>query len=378
MIRVAVNVRFLLPGDSLEGIGRYTFETLRRLVAAHPQVAFDFLFDRAYDPRYVFGPNVTPHVLGPPARHPVLWWLWFEVSVARWLRRHQPAAFLSFDGYTTLRTTVPRVTVLHDLAFEHFPAGIPTLVRRYYQHFTPQFARASAAVVAVSEATKTDLGRTYGLDAARITVAPNAPATHFQPLPAAEHVAVRTRYAGGQPYFLFVGALHPRKNLVNLLRAFDDFKTTTNSSAQLVLVGRWAWQTGAIAATYRALRHQDAVHLTGRLTDAELAQLYGAARALCYIPFFEGFGLPVVEAQACGCPVLTSDCSSLPEAAGLGGALLVPPADVAAIAAALTHLDGDEALRQRLVQQGFANVRRFSWDETAARVWAALAAVIQP
>ncbi len=378
MIRIAVNVRFLLPGDSLEGIGRYTFETLRRLVAAHPEVAFDFLFDRPFDPRYVFGPNVTPHVLGPPARHPTLWWLWLEVSVARWLRRHQPAAFLSFDGYTTLRTTVPRLTVLHDLAFEHFPVGIPNLVRRYYQRYTPRFARASAGVIAVSEATKADLVRTYGLDPARIVVAPNAPAPHFQPLPAAEHAAVRAEFAGGQPYFLFVGALHPRKNLPNLLRAFDDFKTATGSATQLVLVGRWAWQTGAIAATYRALRHQQDVHLTGRLTDGALARLYGAARALCYVPFFEGFGLPVVEAQASGCPVITSDCSSLPEAAGPGGAIFVAPDDTAALAAALGRLDADAALRAQLSAQGFVNVRRFSWAETAIRVWAALAAIVIP
>ncbi len=376
-MRIAVNVRFLLPGDSLEGIGRYTFETLRRLVAAHPETGFDFLFDRPYDARYVFGPNVTAHVLAPPARHPVLWWVWFEVSVARWLRRHRPAAFLSFDGYTTLNTTVPRLTVLHDLAFEHFPAGIPALVRRYYQYFTPRFARASAAVVAVSEATKADLVQTYGLEAARITVAPNAPAAYFQPLPVAEHAAVQQQYADGKPYFLFVGALHPRKNLPNLLRAFDAFKTATGSGTQLVLVGRWAWQTGAIAETYRALRHQKAVHLTGRLTDTELARLYGAAQALCYIPFFEGFGLPVVEAQASGCPVLTADCSSLPEAAGPGGAVLVPPADVPAITDALTRLNADAALRDRLRAQGFANVQRFSWDTTAGRVWAALESVVR-
>ncbi|MBC7448145.1 MAG: glycosyltransferase family 4 protein [Hymenobacteraceae bacterium] len=375
MIRIAVNVRFLLPGDSLEGIGRYTFETLRRLVAAHPAVAFDFLFDRPFDPRYVFGPNVTPHVLGPPARHPVLWWAWFEGSVARWLRRHRPAVFLSFDGYTTLRTSVPRLTVLHDLAFEHFPAGIPALVRRYYQHYTPRFARASAGVIAVSEATKADLVRAYDLDPARITVAPNAPAAYFRPLPAAAHAAVRAQYAGGQPYFLFVGALHPRKNLPNLLRAFDAFKAATGSATQLVLVGRWAWQTGAIAETYRALRYQEAVHLTGRLTDVELARLYGAARALCYVPFFEGFGLPVVEAQASGCPVITSDCSSLPEAAGAGGALFVPPADVPALTVALTRLDTDPALRAQLTARGFENVRRFSWDETAARIWEAVAAI---
>ncbi len=375
-MRIAVNVRFLLPGDSLEGLGRYTYETVRRLVAAHPDVTFDFLFDRPFDARYVFGPNVVAHVLPPPARHPVLWWLWFEVSVARWLRRHRPAALLSFDNYSTLNTTVPRLTVIHDLAFEHFPQGITPLVRRYLRYFVPRFARASAGVIAVSEATKADLVATYRLDPARITVALNAPATHFRPLPPAAHAAVRAQYAGGAPYFMFVGALHPRKNLVNLLRAFDDFKTATGSPTQLVLVGRWGWQTGAIAATYRALRHQGAVRLAGRLTDAELARLYGAARALCYVPFFEGFGLPVVEAQASGCPVLTSACSSLPEAAGPDGALFVPPADVPALTAALARLDADDALRARLREQGFGNAARFSWDETAARVWHALLQIV--
>ena len=293
-MQIAVNVRFLLPGDRLEGIGRYTYETASRLVRAHPDVTFHFLFDRPFDPRYVFAPNVVPHVLRPPARHPVLWWLWFEVSVAAWLRRHRPAAFLSFDSYTTLNTRVPRVTIFHDLAFEHFPQGISPLVRRYYQHFMPRFARASARLLTVSQATKDDVARTYGIDPARMTVAYNAPAPVFQPLPAAGQQAVRDQYAAGQPYFLFVGALHPRKNLVNLLRAFDAFKTATGSPTQLLLVGRWAWQTGAIADQYRAMRHQQAVQLTGRVPDAELARLYAAARATCYVPFFEGFGLPVV------------------------------------------------------------------------------------
>ncbi len=372
MPRIAVNVRFLLPGGQLEGIGRYTFETVQRLVAAHPDITFDFLFDRPFDPRYQFGPNVVPHVLGPPARHPFLWWIWFEVSVARWLRRNRPDAFLSFDGYTTLNTTVPRLTVMHDLAFEHFPQGIPGLVRRYYQHFTPRYARASAGVVAVSEATKADLVQTYGLDPQKITVAPNAPAAHFQPLAEAAQAAVREQYAQGAAYFLFVGALHPRKNLPNLLRAFDAFKTATGSATQLVLVGRWAWQASATADTYAAMQHKESVHLTGRLTDAELARLYGAARALCYVPFFEGFGLPVVEAQASGCPVLTSDTSSLPEAAGPGGAVLVDPANVPQLTAALTSLDTDPALRAALVAKGFEHVKRYDWASTATKMWTAL------
>src|SRR6476469_7589069 len=126
-MHIAVNTRFLLPGGHLEGIGRFTFETLRHLVAQHPAVTFHFLFDRACDARYLLGPNVVPHVLRPPARHPFLFVAWFEVAVAAWLARHRPAAFLSPDGFTTLNTRVPRVTVIHDLAFEHFPLDVGLL-----------------------------------------------------------------------------------------------------------------------------------------------------------------------------------------------------------------------------------------------------------
>ena len=140
---IAVNTRFLLPGDQLEGIGRFTYETVRRLVQQHPEHTFHFLFDRPFDRRYLFGPHVVPHVLRPPARHPLLFVAWFEGAVAAWLHRHRPAAFLSTDGFTTLRTRVPRVTVVHDLAFEHYPQDVGRLMRQYYHFFFPRFVRAS-------------------------------------------------------------------------------------------------------------------------------------------------------------------------------------------------------------------------------------------
>jgi hypothetical protein len=119
-LHIAVNTRFLLPGDTLEGIGRFTYETLSRMVRQHPEHTFHFLFDRAYDSRYVFAANVVPHVLAPPARHPLLFVAWFEGAVAIWLSRHRPAVLLSTDGFTTLATSVPRVTVVHDLALSTF------------------------------------------------------------------------------------------------------------------------------------------------------------------------------------------------------------------------------------------------------------------
>ena len=379
-MQVAVNTRFLLPGDHLEGIGRFTHETLRHLVAQHPDVTFHFLFDRAYDSRYLFGPNVVPHVLFPPARHPFLFVAWFEGAVARWLARHRLAVFLSPDGFTTLNTRVPRVTVIHDLAFEHFPLDVGLLQRKYYHFFSPRFARASEQLVAVSEATKADIVQTYSISPAKIRVAYNAPTPLFQPQPEAAQRETRRRYSQGQPYFLFVGALQPRKNLGKLLQAFDLFKENGGpavASAQLLIVGRKAWKAGPILDAYQRMRHPATVNFTGRVADPELASLYAAARATVYVPYFEGFGIPIVEAQASGCPVLTANTSSMPEVAGEGGALLVDPHNVEDIAAGLTRLWHEAELRQQLVARGHENLSRFSWARSAEVLWEAVCAALK-
>ena len=367
-MHIAVNVRFLLPGDKLEGIGRFTYEVVQRLVVAHPEHTFHFLFDRPYDPKYLFGPNVVPHVLLPPARHALLFVAWFEGAVAWWLHRHRPAVFLSPDGFTTLNTTVPRLTVLHDLAFEHFPHDVSFWPRHYYRLFARRFARASERLVVVSEATRQDVLATYDVDPGKIRVVYNAAGAHFCPQAEEVQQATRERFSAGTPYFLFVGALQPRKNLGNLLRAFDQFKAQTGAATKLLIVGRTAWKAGPIFDVYQTLHHRQDVHLTGRVTDEELVHLYAAALATVYVPYFEGFGIPIVEAQACGCPVITSNRSSLPEVAG-DAARLVDPYSVDDIAAALTALYHDEPLRHQLIANGFRNARRFSWDDSAARLW---------
>lgn len=382
-MHIAVTTRFLLPGNQLEGLGRYTYETLQQLVKQHPECTFHFLFDRPYDPRYVLGPNVVPHVLLPPARHPFLMLAWYEGAVAWWLRRHRPAALLSPEAFTVLSTNVPRVMVVHDLAYLHRAHDVGGIMQRYYTYFMPRFARAAAQLVAVSETTRQDLAYQFKLPAAAIQVAYNAPAAHFRPQSPAQQVEVRAQFSQGQPYFMFVGALQPRKNLGNLLRAFGLFKAQGGvgvEAVQLLLVGREAWRAGPIFEAYKSLPPavQAAVHFTGRVSETVLAGLYAAALATVYVPFLEGFGLPVVEAQASGCSVLTSNLSSLPEVAGgPEGALLCDPTQPAAIAEGLLQLCEDATLRERLQVAGLANVARFSWARSAEVIWEAVQRAVQ-
>jgi glycosyltransferase involved in cell wall biosynthesis len=173
-----------------------------------------------------------------------------------------------------------------------------------------------------------------------------------------------------------VGALHPRKNLTNLLRAFDEFKQRTGAPTKLLIVGRTAWKAGPMFDVYQQLQFRHDVHLTSRVTEEELVQLYAAALATAYVPLLEGFGIPILEAQACASPVLTSDCSSMPEVAG-GAALLADPHSPGAIADALVRLQQEPELRASLIEKGRQNVQRYSWQHSADVLWEAVLAAIK-
>mgnify|MGYP002852472598 CR=1 FL=1 len=369
-MRIAVNTRLLLHGR-LDGIGWFTAESLQRLVCNNPQHDFYFLFDRKPDPCFLFAPNVHPLTLIPQARHPLLWWLFFEVSVTCALRRHHIDLFLSPDGWMSLRTKVPTLTVIHDLNFEHATDFLRPSHQRYMKRFFPRYARRATRIATVSEFSKKDIMDLYGIDSDKIDVVYDGSHAYYSPCTPVERQQCRDSYAGGNPYFVFVGTISRRKNLKNILLAFERLKTAHPSNMQLLVVGsRYSWNDD-LEQAYKSMTHQADVHFTGHLESDQLALVVASATALVYTSLFEGFGIPILEAFYAETAVITSNVTSMPEVAG-DAALLVDPLSVDDIADALWRVSSDDVLRDSLIAKGRQRRSLFSWDRTAALLWQSL------
>jgi glycosyltransferase involved in cell wall biosynthesis len=366
-MRIALNARFLLPGQ-LEGYGYFIQEVFRRLAASHPEHQFLLIFDRPHDQRPEFPSNVSSVVTGPPARHPILWKFWFDVKLPRVLKRWKADVLLSIDGICSLRTAIPQCLVIHDLAFLHFPSHIRKLHLLFYRRYTPAFIRQAKRVATVSEFSKRDIVQQYGTDPLKIDVVYSAAKSVFQKISGHDAAAVKAQYTGGKEFFLFVGAIHPRKNPVNLLKAFSIFKKRQKSNFKLLIAGRLAWKYDSFLQNLKNYKYRDDVHLLGYVAEDELVHIMQSAYALVYPSLLEGFGVPVLEAMQCGVPVITAGHSPMEEIAG-EAALYADPENIDELAEKMMRLYKDEILRSQLIARGLTIALNYSWDRTADLLW---------
>ncbi|HEU4718350.1 MAG TPA: glycosyltransferase family 1 protein [Bacteroidia bacterium] len=364
---IVVNTRLLIHGKT-DGIGRFAYESLIRITRSHPGDQFVFLFDRNIHEDFIFSENITPVKLLPPARRPWLWNLWFNVSVKGVLRDLQPDLFLSPDGFLPLNTKTKCLPVIHDLNFEHYPQDMPASYSKWYRKKFPLFAKQAARIATVSEFSKNDIATRYGISPGKIDVVYNGASAGFVPLGEERKKEVRKKYTNEAPYFLYIGALHPRKNLERLVRAFGAFRKNSETKTKLVITGGNYWKYDSLQKAVDESGAKEEIVFTGRLGENELHAVTGAARALAYVPYFEGFGIPIVEAMACDVPVLAANVSCMPEVGG-DAVLYADPLSENSIADALARLDKDEALRNSLVEKAKVQRQKFSWDRTASLLW---------
>jgi glycosyltransferase involved in cell wall biosynthesis len=260
----------------------------------------------------------------------------------------------------------PVVATIHDISFEHFPEFFTPKERFFFKRTIPYTAHRAVKVLTGSEYSRQDLVRTYPVAPEKIVLTPYGIEGRFQPVSdPAQIEAVRKKYGIQRGYLLTVGNLQPRKNLGRLIKAYTHLRGRPDGMRQqLVIVGKRAWLSHSIFDEARRSSYVEDIIFTDYVSEEDLIALYSGATAFVYPSIFEGFGLPVLEAMACGAPVITSNTSSLPEVVGDAG-IMIDPYDEQALVKAIQQVVSDAELRARLSESGLAQARKFSWRKTA-------------
>lgn len=346
----------------MEGIARFIHETTRRMVINNPDVEFHFLFDRNYDEEFIYADNVIPHVLQPPSRHPILWYVWFEHSVRRFLEKNAIDVFYSGDMYLSLSAKTPTLYVSHDLNYIHYPNGLKWSHLKFLNYYFPKYHKRADHIIAVSEFTRQDILKQFDISRDKVSVAYNDVPGGFGPIDELKKKKIQMEVSESCPYFLYVGSLHPRKNLENLLLAFDLFKAEYPGKHKLIIYGRKAFKAESIFRIYKQMKYKaDVLFLDNKVYSVQ--DVLPACEALCYPSLFEGFGIPILEAFYSEVPVVTSNISSMPEVAG-GAAELVDPQSFEDIARGMKSVLS-QSRRDELIELGRKRKHAFSWEKSA-------------
>ena len=364
---IAINC-WVLRNKKLDGMGYFTVNAVGNLIKDHPDVHFMILCDKKFTENYFDFPNVTKHKIFPALRHPVLYVFYMEVVLPLFLRKHKPDVFVSADGYLSLLSNCRQIPIIYDINFEHNPKDVKLKNRIYFKFFFKRFARKAKRIATISEYSKKDIADYYNIDPAKIDNVSCGINNNFSPLQHQEIIEMRNKWSSGKPYFFFIGSMHPRKNIKRLIGGFNLFKEKTRSDLKLILAGSILWNKTEIDETYSHSPFKNDIILTGRLSDEELQKMLGAAFALSFVPVFEGFGLPIVEAMQSGVPVICSNVTSMPEVAG-DAAFLIDPFNTESISDGMEKLVADHELRNELIAKGHIQKKLFSWKHTAALLW---------
>ena len=357
-------MRIGLDGLSLTqlktGVGVYTFELARALATHAPNDEFQLISPK---PFYLAGSadSMPPNLSLAHSKPNLLGRRWWSLGMPSYLRRNSIALFHGTNFEVPLRGDCPSVVTIHDLSLLLHSSTHKTRAVLRGRLRLPQMARRATLVITDSEPVRSEVCEHLGLAPEKVIAIPLAPQPEFTPMPPQFTADARKRWGVEDEFVLYAGTVEPRKNLITLLRAFEEVLRTTSLRPQLVIAGKLGWKENDALVDMEQSRFKDRIKITGYVTDADLCALYSSCRVFVYPSIYEGFGLPPLEAMACGAPVIASAVPSVTSDA----ARVIDPKDVQGLARNIVELFTDAKARESLSAAGREHAAKFSWAQTA-------------
>ncbi len=361
-MRIGIDVLFVLPGIN-EGITTYFRNLLKNLLEIDKHNEYILFVSKENKGRFIFDIDRIQEVQCPiQASRKLLRVFWEQVVLPFQIRKYNLDLFFSPGHVFSAFCPIPTVITIHDTYYASYPENVPKVELFIWHILNRLSTRKAAKIITVSESAKRDIVRTFKVKEEKVYVTYESSEERFHPDYSKEEIeAVKQKYGLGEKYLLSVAIMRSNKNIPRLLEAFNILKTQYGLEHQLVLVG-------TVSEPFKNLKQKDVI-VTGYVQNEYLPLLYNGASLLVHPSFFEGFGLTVLEAMACGTPVAASNVTSLPEIIGEAG-LLFDPFDVEDMADKIYRVLSDMELREELIKKGLERVKKFSWDKTAKQTLA--------
>jgi glycosyltransferase involved in cell wall biosynthesis len=361
LLNIGINARFIQT--KISGIGKYVLQLMRHIPTFGNNHYYFYEYGHVPIERPIKGDNIHYVIPKVYTKNRTLRIFWEQMLFSRQVKKDKIKIFHGPSFMLPVFKPCKSVITVHDLTFVHYPQGFNFSTRLYYKLFFRRSLENADMIIADSEATKKDLMQIYNIPVNKIQTIYLGVDEIFKNVTDKKKIKeVKRKYSLPEKYFLFVGLLSPRKNVRRALKAFAQLHT----EHKFVIVGNKGWLYEPIFKLIEDLNLKERVIFTKYADSEDLPAIYSCAEALIFPSLYEGFGLPIVEAMACGCPVITSNISSMPEVAG-DAAILINPYNVEEIKNAMNTIMINKKVRMDLIKKGYENIKRFSWQKMAEK-----------
>ncbi|MCW3110178.1 MAG: glycosyltransferase family 1 protein [Segetibacter sp.] len=373
-MRIAVDTRFL-HSDEMPELRNFTREVFGQLAVQHPEHEFIFFTDSASYGDLNSLKNVTTITITPKPTNVLLHKWWYDVRLSLALKKYKANIFIATYGLASLTTSIPQILIVRDLAFLKKRIYSPRNNYFYYKKYSSAFIKKSKSIVTLSNFVKEELAARYQVKKEAVQTLGSGTSASFKPIEWEEREEIKAQFAQGCEYFVFTGGLHPRANLLNLLKAFSIFKKWQKTNMKLVITGRFDTAFEKELDKLNSYKYRNEVFIKRDLSQTEMSAVVAASYAMIFPSYYEGLAMHVLDAIQCEVPLITSGNSSMSEIAG-DAALYADPAKPEEIAEQMKKIFKDEQLRNKLIEAAKGRAKLFSWNKTAALLWQVIEQVV--